>query len=114
MTKGSYGDTVTSLPTAVRFTGVNGFSVFKTTVKAIVFRVDSAKDYGDVTNLVDKYFNSIKIYGSVKSVTDVTETMNTAGNLLNMFFICVEMIVLIICFFSLMSSMTTNVLSSSK
>ena len=114
MTSGSYGDTVTSLPNAVRLTGADAFSVFETTVKAIVFRVNHVKDYSVVVNFLDEYLNSIKIGGSVKSVTDVTETMTTAGNLLNTFFICVELIVLIICFFSLMSSMTTNVLSSSK
>ncbi|KPI90453.1 hypothetical protein ABL78_0383 [Leptomonas seymouri] len=83
-------------------------------VVAVRLRVKNPRLYKTIG---DALTSALSIQGhsaAVTTITESTEDMATASNILNIFFIMAELMILIICFFSLMSSMTANVFNSSK
>jgi ABC-type antimicrobial peptide transport system permease subunit len=84
------------------------------TVTYIRLRVKNARTYKAIGDTMTSILSSLGHTAAITTITEKTEDMATANNILNIFFIMAELMILVICFFSLMSSMTTNVLDSSK
>lgn len=89
-------------------------SVLGGSVPAIRLRVGNADNYRTIGDTMTSVLASLGYTASVTTITERVQDMATASNILNIFFIMAELMILVICFFSLMSSMTTNVLNSSK
>ena len=89
-------------------------SVLDGVVTSIRLRVRHARTYQQVGDTMTSILSSLGRTATITTITEKTKDMKTANDILNLFFILAELMILIICFFSLMSSMTTNVLNSSK
>lgn len=111
---GSMGEPLCSVPGALRLSGADYSSVLTMPIQAFFLRVPNPDHYGRVKRALSQFYNDRGMYPSWNDIESSMEDLNDAGNILNIFFIFTQVMILIICFFSLMSSMTTNVLSSSK
>ncbi|KAG5468246.1 hypothetical protein LSCM1_02224 [Leishmania martiniquensis] len=108
------GDLIVSIPSFLRRVNEPRASVLEGNVGGIRLRIKDPGHYGLIGNLLTAKLSALGRSATVKTVADDTTGVDNASNLLNIFFIAAEIMILLICFFSLMSSMTTNVLDSSK
>lgn len=108
------GDVVVSIPGLFRHLHESRVSVLNGNVAKIRLRINDPKWYDFIADLLTGSIAAMGHPVTVKSIRDETSTIAEASQVLNLFFIAAEIMILVICFFSLMSSMTTNVLDSSK
>ncbi|KAG5493177.1 hypothetical protein GH5_01917 [Leishmania sp. Ghana 2012 LV757] len=108
------GDLIVSIPSLLWRANESRASVLSGNVAGIRLRIKDAQSYGLIGDLLTRRISALGRGVTVKAITDDTSGMEDATKLLSIFFIAAEIMILLICFFSLMSSMTTNVLDSSK
>ncbi|CBZ37660.1 hypothetical protein, conserved [Leishmania donovani] len=108
------GDVVLSIPGLFRHLNESRVSVLNGNVEKIRLRMSDPNWYDFIGDLLTGSIAAVGHTVTVTNIRDATSDMATAGKVLNLFFIVAEIMILVICFFSLMSSMTTNVLDSSK
>lgn len=108
------GEVLLSLPSAARLTGVPYLSCNVMSLAAMFVRVKSPAHYNEVKEFLRHWLSN---HGSNSLVRDIATTVadiETVDTIFTVFFIVTQIVIMLICFFSLMSSMTANVLDSSK
>ncbi|CAG9582077.1 conserved hypothetical protein [Leishmania major strain Friedlin] len=111
---GTQGDVVLSIPGLFRHLNESRVSVLNGNVGKIRLRMNDPNWYDFIGDLLTGSIAALGHTVTVTNIRDATRDMAAASEALNFFFIVAEIMILVICFFSLMSSMTTNVLDSSK
>ncbi|KPA82246.1 hypothetical protein ABB37_03358 [Leptomonas pyrrhocoris] len=103
-----------SIPGVLHQIDVPYNSVMDGNVVSICLRVKDARRYQAVGDTMISILSFVGRTPTITTIEDKLKDMETADKILSIFFIMAELMILLICFFSLMSSMTTNVLNSSK
>ncbi|AIN97668.1 hypothetical protein LPMP_201740 [Leishmania panamensis] len=108
------GDLVVSIPGLFRQLNVSRMSVLSGRVGRLRLRVKDPQWFDYLDDLLTRSLFEMGRTATVRNIRDVTSNVASAANLLNLFFIITQIMIMLICFFSLMSSMTSNVFDSSK
>lgn len=101
-----------SLPTVARFSGDPQQSVQALPITRVFVRVSEESDRDMVAKALTLWDHTV--IRDVRTIDQQNEGIKSAGDLLNLFFVFAEIIIMVICFFSLLSSMSSNVMESSK
>ncbi|GET92264.1 hypothetical protein, conserved [Leishmania tarentolae] len=108
------GDLVLSIPGLFWHFNKSRASVLDGSVMRVRLRINDPKWYDSVGDLLSRSMASMGHIVKVRNIREETSDTVMAGNVLNLFFLVAEIMILVVCFFSLMGSMTANVLDSSK
>ncbi|KEG08147.1 permease, family protein [Trypanosoma grayi] len=108
-------DVLVSYPTALRVSSIDYLSVRSIALESVTLRVPDPRRLSSVSRAVSKYLTNSRFeYYSVRDDASTTEYLSIAENIMGFFFTFTQVMTLAICFFSLLSSMTANVMQSSK
>ncbi|KAK7200769.1 FtsX-like permease family [Novymonas esmeraldas] len=108
------GEVLVSVPAAVRQSGVPYLSCNVLGVNALFLRVRSPEDYGAVKGFLRRWLSARKLSHSVADLTSSLADVRQVSSIFNIFFFITQLTIMLICLFSLVSSMSANVLESSK
>ncbi|KPA82247.1 hypothetical protein ABB37_03359 [Leptomonas pyrrhocoris] len=108
------GEVLLSLPSAVRLTGTPYLSCNVLPLTAVFLRVSSPAHYAEVKAFLRCWLSKREVSYSIADMTTALEDVETIDTIFTVFFVVIQVVIMLICFFSLMSSMTANVLDSSK
>jgi ABC-type antimicrobial peptide transport system permease subunit len=108
------GEVLLSLPSAARHTGVPYLSCNVLSINSVFLRMPSPGDYERVEAFLRHWLAARHIGYSIHDITSAVKDIRTVETIFTAFFVVTQVVIMLICFFSLMSSMTANVLDSSK
>ncbi|KAL7696318.1 FtsX-like permease family [Lotmaria passim] len=108
------GEVLMSLPAAVRHTGVPYLSCNVLSLSTVFLQLSSPQHDGEVEAFLHHWLSERHIDYTLRNLTSAMKDIDTVDTIFTVFLIVTQIVILIICFFSLMSSMTANVLDSSK
>ncbi|KPI90454.1 hypothetical protein ABL78_0384 [Leptomonas seymouri] len=108
------GEVLISLPSAVRLTGVPYLSCNVLSLAAVFLRVSSPAHHAQVKAFLLHWLSDRWLGYQVSNLASAFDDLETVDTIFTVFFMVTQVVMMLVCFFSLMSSMTANVLDSSK
>lgn len=107
---------VVSLPTYMRLTGGRIKNYYDIPMRQLLLKTkdNSEQTLDYVFNKLNSWINANGLYISIWDYRDYKDSIDSSKSLINIIFTAVSSITMALCFFSLISSMTANILEQTK